>query len=113
MTELAVLKLREQQAGVKERSPQWMVAEQLIDICRREPHCAELIAEDLSNASMSILEAEKQIKAFADKHKQAGFACVTPAEADRILREFYGLPSPEEQAPTGGCVTLDLMDFLR
>ena len=30
----AIEKLRAQQAKVKERSPQWMVAEQLIDILR-------------------------------------------------------------------------------
>ena len=40
---------------------------------------------------MSIQQAEKKIKAYADAHKTGSFACVTPAEAERILREFYGL----------------------
>ena len=72
-----------------------MVGEQLKDICRREPRSAELIARDLQVEAMSITEAEKKIKAFADGHKTGNFACVTPGEADNILREFYGLPEPE------------------
>lgn len=86
--------LEEQQSQVQPRSPQWMVAEQLKDICLHELQCAELIAQDLENPAMSITEAEKKIKAYADGHKTGNFSCVTPAEADRILREFYGLPEP-------------------
>ena len=92
--EKAVSLIEAQQAKVKPRSPQWMAGEQLKDICRREPRSAELIAQDLEVEAMSITEAEKKIKAFADKNKTGNFACVTPAEADRILREFYGLPEP-------------------
>ena len=91
----AIAALEAQQAKVKDRSPQWMVAEQLKDICRQEPRSAELIAQDLQVEAMSITEAEKKIKAFSDAHKTGNFGCVIPAEADRILREFYGLPEPE------------------
>jgi hypothetical protein len=110
----AIDKLRAQQKKVPERSPQWMVAEQLIDICRHEPESAELIAKDLDVKEMSIVEAEKQIKAFADKHKSGGFACVTPAEADGILRKFYGLPEAqrEDDIPETDGKVIDLMDFL-
>lgn len=113
MKERAIEMLREQQGEVPERSAQWMVAEQLMDICRREPASAELIAQDLENASMSIVEAEKKIKAFADKHKTGSFACVTPIEAENILREFYGLPQPGEQEKPLGAVVLNFEDFLR
>lgn len=113
MMEIAVQMLREQQSKVKERSAQWMVAEQLMDICRNEPASAELIAQDLENASMSIVEAEEKIKAFADKHKTGSFSCVTPAEAENILREFYGLPKPGEQKKPHGAVVLNFEDFLR
>ena len=61
----AIELLEEQQRKVKERSAPWLVAEQLKDICRREPHSAKILAQDLENASMSITEAEKKIKAFA------------------------------------------------
>lgn len=94
--EKAIAAIEAQQAKVKERSPQWMVGEQLKDICRMEPHSAELIAQDLQVKEMGIVEAEKKLKTFADSHKAGGFACVIPAEADRILREFYGLPAFEE-----------------
>lgn len=106
----AIDKLREQQSKVKERGPQWMVAEQLMDICRAEPACAELLDQDLDVEAMSITEAEKKIKAYADAHKTGSFACVTPAEADRILREFYGLPRRGENGQ-GGVLDLDLADF--
>lgn len=115
--EQAKKKLEAQQAKVKEHSPQWMVGEQLKDICRREPRSAELIAQDLENASMSITEAEKKIKACADSHKTGNFSCVTPVEAEQILREFYGLPRPDEaKAPPSPFTPVkklvDPMDFL-
>lgn len=113
MVEQAIMRLEQQQRTVKERSAQWMVAEQLKDICRHEPPCAELIAQDLENESMSIVEAEKQIKAFADKHKTGSFACVTPADAEQILRTFYGLPQHlEPDKPKSGAVVINLADFL-
>ena len=112
----AIEAIEAQQAKVKDRSPQWMVGEQLKDMCRMEPDSAELIAQDLENEAMSIVEAEKKLKAFADGHKTGNFSCVTPAESDRILREFYGLAAAGESAPDpvpeqpGGNV-LHLEDF--
>lgn len=94
-TRRAIDAIEAQQKTVKSRSAQWMVGEQLKDICRREPESAELIARDLEIMEMSIIEAEKKIKAFADKNKVGSFACVTPIEAEQILREFYGLKVPE------------------
>lgn len=113
MIEQAIYAIEEQQKKVKERSAPWMVGEQLKDICRREPKSAELICQDLQNEAMSIVEAEKKIKAFADKNKTGNFACVTPIESDRILREFYGLGKEETPAPvSSGSKTINLMDFL-
>ena len=112
--EQAIQAIEAQQAKVKERSPQWMVGEQLKDICRMEPGSAELIAQDLQVKEMGIVAAEKKIKAFADAHQTGGFACVTPVESDRILREFYGLPAVGETAPApdrAGDNVLRLEDF--
>lgn len=113
--ELAIQRLREQQSQVQERSPQWMVAQQLMDLVRSEPQCGEILAQDLEVEAMSIVEAEKKIKAFADSHRTGKFACVTPEESDRILREFYGLPprpggAGDGLGPAGG-LGLDLADF--
>ena len=115
MIQEAINKLREQQSKVKERSPQWMVAQQLMDLVRVEPQCGEILAQDLEVEAMSITEAEKKIKAFADAHKTGNFACVTSEESDRILREFYGLPplpggAGDGLEPAGG-LGLDLADF--
>ena len=108
----AIRAIEAQQAKVTARSPQWMVGEQLKDICRREPRSAELIAQDLKNEAMSIAEAEKKIKALAKKHGGG----VSGIEADQILREFYGLPAAGSPAPVpapdqAGDNVLRLEDF--
>ena len=59
----ALDKLREQQSGVREHTAPWMVAQQLMDICRHEPASVELILQDLDRPAMSIVEAEKKVKA--------------------------------------------------
>ena len=67
----------------------------------------------LENPEMEIVQAEKKIKAFADAHKTGSFSCVTPAESDRILREFYGLGAAGA-TPSGRDApkVLNLADFL-
>ena len=113
----AVAALEKLQKKEKERSAQWMVGEQLKDICRCEPASAELILRAAGVSEMGLKEAEKKIKAYADSHKTGNFACVTPSEADAILREFYGLPPKDvqqtEQAQAEGTGNIvNLFDFL-
>ena len=110
-------KIEAQQAKAGDHTDAWMVGEQLKDICRAEPRSAELIDKDLDVKEMSIKAAAAKIKAFADKHKTGNFACVTPMEADRILREFYGLgkdpsPSLHSAQDDGAAKIIDLGDFL-
>ena len=116
----AIELIEQQQKGIEGTAP-WMVGEQLKDICRRESASSELVAQDLALPEMSLKEAEKKIKAFADGHKTGNFSCVTPAQAEKILRDFYGLHSHDaaedrlserkaEPANTGKII--DLMDFL-
>lgn len=104
-------KIEAQQKG-KENTAPWMVGEQLKDICRSDPKCAELVDQDLDNASMSIVEAEKKIKVWADKHKKNGCAVVPPNVADKIIREFYGLPAAGEKKESPAGLTLDLAAFI-
>ena len=106
--ERAIAKITAQQG--KERTAVWMVGEQLKDMCRADPKCAELVEQDLENPEMCLANCEKKIKAFADKNRTGRFACVTPAESDRIIREFYGLPKPGEKKEAGSVI--DLADFL-
>ena len=118
MVDAVIAKIEAQQKG-KEGTAPWMVGEQLKDICRNEPACAELVDKDLDIKEMSISECEKKIKAFADKNKKGNFSCVPPMEAEKIIREFYGLPQREEKPVTGSAPTshpageiIDISDFL-
>lgn len=88
----AIAAIEAQQAKTKARSAAWMVGEQLKDMVRREPGIGALIAQDLTAGGMTLEKAEVKIKAFADKHRTGNFACVTPAEAEKLLREYFGLP---------------------
>lgn len=89
----------------------WCVGEQLKDLARREPESARLLAEDLE--TLTLVKAEQKIKAYADAHKTGNFAFVPPQEAERILREFYGLPSGAPEAePAEADGMIDLADFL-
>lgn len=107
--ELALEKIAAQQP--KGRGPVWMVGEQLKDILRSEPELAELVEQDLDVQEMSIAECEKKIKAFADAHKTGNFSCVIPSEAERIIREFYGLPEPGAAPGPSGRKVIRLEDF--
>ena len=93
----------------KERTPVWMVGEQLKDIITHEPHLQEIVSQDLDVPEMSLAKCEEKIKAFADKNKTGNFSCVTPIEADKIIREFYGLSesAPLTSAPSTAPLTLE------
>lgn len=112
-------KIRAQQGA--EGTDVWMIGEQLLEIAEREPTSAALIEKDLEVAAMSLPEAAKAMKAFADeKHSKikGNCICVTPKEADGVLRKFYGLADREEAASPSEEVqgasdsgTIDLSDF--
>ena len=112
--ETAIAAIETQQP--KERGPVWMVGEQLKDMLRAEPALADLLVNDLSGGGMTLADAEKKIAEQARKNKVGNCGCVTPAEAEDILRKFYGLPpreqavEPAEKAAKG--VVIDLADFL-
>ena len=118
---MTVYEMIEAQQKGKENTAPWMVGEQLKDILRHEPHLAELVEQDLEQEALSLANCEKRIKAYADKHKTGNFACVIPSEAERIIREFYGLvressveaaePQKPEQGHTGSGM-VNLADFL-
>ena len=83
-----------QQKGLEDTTV-YMVGQQLKDICRSDPACAAIVAEDLQNKEMSIASCEKKIKAYADEikaKKKVKAVGVSPEAAERIIRQFYGLP---------------------
>ena len=86
-------KIIEKQQKGRENSPAWMVGEQLKEIAAREPGTVDILLSDLKVSSMSLVEAEKKIKEYSDKHRKGARSfCVSPQVAEGILREFYGLP---------------------
>lgn len=95
----------------KERTAVWMVGEQLKDMIRSDAAAQEIVCRDLDVKEMGLAECEKKIKAFADKHKTGSFACVIPSEAEKIIREFYGLPEAEAPAAQAGGNVIDLASF--
>ena len=111
--------IREQQKG-KEALPEFTVGEQLLDIARRELGVAELLVQDLDVLEMNLTAAAAKIKEYADeKHKKSGgkCVCVTPTEAETVLREFYHLPAADDagdaKQQTGSPAPIvDLADFL-
>ena len=112
---MTVYEMIEAQQKGKENTAPWMVGEQLKDICRTDPTCEQIVAEDLQNEVMSLVACEKQIKAWADQQKRKGnCVCVIPSVAEDIIRKFYGLPergTKEQRVPTGEEVEAALLDL--
>ncbi len=99
-------RISQQQKG-KEGTAVWMVGEQLKDMCRTDPACIPLLEQDLQIPEMSLAKAERKIEAYARQHKKGNQGCCPPNEAERILREFYGLPAPTaKDKPTSKVVSL-------
>lgn len=117
----ALDKITAQQATHKQGSAPWCVGEQLKDILRAQPEIAELVANDLDQTGMGLADCEKKIAAFANDHRQGSVGFCGPADSDRIIRAFYGLPeAPAATFPTSPAVpspaprrkTIRLADFL-
>lgn len=105
-------KIEAQQKG-KENSAAWMVGEQLKDICRDDPHCAEIVDKDLDVPEMSIDKAERKIKEYADRQRRVNnCVCVPPNKAEEIIRSFYGLPAAGAKPAPKGKPILDLKSFI-
>lgn len=101
--------ISKQQKG-KENTAVYGVGEQLKEICSASEKAAEIVVQDLANEDMSISNCEKKIKALADerhKYSKSNSVYVSPAEAEGIIREFYGLPDPSSTGNYGGCIDLD------
>lgn len=99
----------------KEHSAVWAAGEQLKDMIRDSEAAAEILLTDLrENKEMTLAAAEKKIAERAKKNKVGNCGCVTPAEAEDILREFFGLPERgTDAAPrTERRKVVDLADFL-
>lgn len=95
MTDLenAIETITQQQSKLQKNSAPFFVGEQLKDILRGTPSAAGIVLQDLKTAGMGIADCEKKIADFASKHRTGSTGCCPPMEADRIIREFYGIPA--------------------
>lgn len=101
----ALDKITAQQVTHKQGSAPWCVGEQLKDMLRENATGAGIVAMDIDQKGMGLADCEKKIAAFAQAHRQGRVGFCGPADADRIIREFYGLPArsetPHPIAPAG------------
>lgn len=109
MIQKAIDRLSEQQIGLDENNKIFWIAEQIKDICRESEAIAELVFQDLENKQMSVRAVEKKIEAYAKTHG----GCTPPQAADKIIRDFYGLPPKGEVPATESEPKLiDINDFI-
>ena len=112
----ALAEISEQQQKMEEHSQPWCLGEQLKDILRGAPAAAEIVLQDLKAGGMRLTDCEKKIEEFASKHRKGNTGCCPPHEADRIIREFYGIPAGAQEigAPEGRkkAKKINLADFL-
>ena len=100
--------IRAQQKG-KEGTDVFVAGEQILDICRGREDAAEIVLMDLADKQMALEKAVEGIRALANSRKKGNFSYVSPAEAEEILRKFYGIPE-KNAAPQRGRI-VDLADF--
>ena len=88
--------IAQQQKG-RETKPRFVIGEQLKEIAAREPKSAEILEKDLTLKEMSLEAAERTLQEYADKnHGNAKAFCISPIQAEKILRKFYGLPERDK-----------------
>ena len=81
-----------------EFSPVRGCAAQLTDIVGGDERLAQIVCEDFDN-NRTVIECEKQIKAFVDKNHKGNSGCCPPQKAEEIIRENFGLGPASEQPP--------------
>ena len=109
MIQKAIDRITEQQNGLAETDVVFGVGEQLKNICRESAEISELVFQDLANEQMSVKAVEKKIEAYAKAHG----GCTPPQAADKIIRDFYGLPPKDEVPATASEPKLiDINDFI-
>ncbi len=95
------------------RGPVWMCGEQLLEMIAPDEAVAKLVLNDLKHGGMSLKGCEAEIRAFACKNG----SCCTGQEAEKIIREYFGLQKAEtasqkpETATAPAADVINLEDF--
>ena len=98
--------VRKQQGG--KRGPVWMCGEQLLEMIGQDAAAAKLVLDDLQHGGLSLTGCEKKIRGFAQKNGN----CCTGPEAEKIIRDYFGLPergtAPKPALePAAGLISLE------
>ena len=94
----AIELIQKQQSG-KDNSPAFVIGLHLIDMMKQDGRIEAILEEDLKNPEMSLEDCAKKLQAEADRiHRETkkNTVCLTPLQAEKIIRKFYGLPDPED-----------------
>lgn len=126
----AIEKIKEQQRGESQYSPERMLGNQLIGMLMRCPEAAQVVLTDLEGESMSIQSCAVKLKTHADeihKKEKGNVVAISPEEAAKIIADFYGitelvkpclvppefnLPAPVQPEQTPKRKLLNLADFM-
>ena len=113
MLQQVIERINKQQEACQ-NSPAFVVGEHLKDILRANPNCAEIVLQDLDVKEMSIVECEKKIKAYADKHRNGNVGFCPPHEAEKIIKRFYGINGDGSECSSGQADDgyIDLFNFI-
>jgi len=107
-------KLTEQTAAAKDGAK--AVGELLLELCADDTYAAELVEQDLDNPGMSLDRCFEKMRNAAQKKQKGGCYYMPPKEAEKMVREFYGIPEKRKAAPKVEPQTpagiLDLADLL-
>lgn len=83
----------------KDGSLLWCVAEDLKTMTSSLTEDeAKLVAADQEAGSHDLAACEKEIRAYANKHKDGKVACCPGPMVPKILRKCFGLPEESTQA---------------
>lgn len=93
------------------RGPVWMCGEQLLEMIAQDEDATKLVLDDLTHGGMSLEKCEKKIRKFA----RGNGGCCTGSEAEKIIREYFGLQKAEAAskdpetaaAPAGDVIELE------
>lgn len=94
------------------------VGEILKEACESNQAVADLVEQDLEKPEMSLKKCFEKMRETAKKKQKGGCYYMSPAEAEKIIREFYGLPmhrdEPKKMEAPAPSTTgiLDLADLL-
>lgn len=97
----ALTLIEEQQTTMKKGSAPWCVGEQLKQMLQDQPDAVDVVAADLEQPGMGLADCEKKIAAFAQAHRQGNVGFCGPQDAERIIREFYGMPEQKHRQQAG------------